>query len=146
MILNNHKFNLYIRSWVSHLGPRHRLVLQMERQMAHVQSKATLRSSVRISKESKRDRSMQFGQSKPILYSSFGSEQHICVFFFFFYINMLHRDESPLQVTVPPSHWFCVCACGGSDPTAGLARQRPPSHCRVTESADKSSWQLLHPH
>lgn len=29
--------------------------------------------------------------------------------FVLFYINMLHRDESPLWVIVPPSHIFCVC-------------------------------------
>ncbi len=64
MILNNHMFNLYIRSSIAHVGPCHRPVLQIERQMAHMYSKATLQSSVCISKESKIDRRMQFGQFK----------------------------------------------------------------------------------
>lgn len=62
MILNNHMFNLYIRSLISHLGPCHGPVLQIERQMAHMYSKATLQSNVCISKESKIDQRMQFGQ------------------------------------------------------------------------------------
>lgn len=64
MILNNHMFILYIQSSISHPGPCDRPVQQIERQMAHMYSKATLQSSVCISKESKIERRMQFGQFK----------------------------------------------------------------------------------
>lgn len=146
MILNNHMFNLYIRSPTSHRGPFHRPVLQIERQMAHMYSKATLQSSVCISKESKIDRHMQFGQFKTNFVQfiwQWATYECVC------YIDMLHRDE-PIYwytVVIQPSLWFSVCnfvetlkVChtGGRPPTT--------VQCRVTERANKSSRQLLNPH
>lgn len=74
--------------------------------MAHMYSKATLQSSVCISKESKIDRRMQFGQFKTNFVQfiwQWPTYECVC------YIDMLHRDEPPLWVVAPPSLRFSVC-------------------------------------
>lgn len=145
MILNNHTFNLYIRSSMSHLGPCYRPVLQMggRGKWRTYRVKQHCSPTYASAKRAREIDACSLDSRNQFLYSSFGSEQHICV--------ILHKYAAqgwvPFMGYCPTqSHFLCVRACGDSDPTAGLAQQRPPSHCRVTKSADESSWQLLHPY
>lgn len=76
-------------------------------------SKATLQSNVCISKESKIDQRMQFGQFKTNFVQfiwQWATYECVC------YIDMLHRDEPPLGSCLTQSLNFCLCVCGDTKP------------------------------
>lgn len=139
MILNNHMFNLYIRSSISHRGPRHRPVPAAgETSGTHVwQSYSPAYASA------KRAKHMQFRQFKT------NSVQFIWQWAT--YECLLHRYAAqgwiPLLVVTPPGVWFSVFKYVETLKVCHIG-ERPPTtvQCRVTEGADKSSRQLFNSH
>lgn len=116
MILNNHMFNLYIRSLISHLRPCHRPVLQIERDKWHTCIvKQHCSPAYASAEESKIERCMQFKTNFVQLIWQWATYECVC------YINMLHRGKPPLWVVVPPILRFSVCV---------YSMWRHRTHCR----------------